>query len=210
LSAVYFLFAAGVCVPAYSKKIADFIPANTTTSFNITFNSIQNYGFGDAVGDRFAIVALYDAGGVSLGFGPDQAASILGQSPAPDFQGGWTHGYGPGGGYHGGVAESAVASALEAGTYNGGTLDDSSSGGLLIDPDAGLFWWDAHPGGYYPQISTDPLAPANFTLVNFSGASAGGSGFAVEVVPEPTSFATLTTGAILLLFSRAFRRGDKI
>jgi hypothetical protein len=76
LSAVYFLFASGPCAPAYSKKIADFLPANTTTAFDITFNSIDD---NSDVGNRFAIVALYDSanGGVSLGFDPTQAANIL-------------------------------------------------------------------------------------------------------------------------------------
>src|SRR5882672_3559945 len=89
LTAVYFLFAAGPCTHAYSKKISDFVSANTTTAFSITFNSI---GVDSSVGDRFAIVALYDSvnGGVSLGFDPSAAADILATTPSPDFNGLWT------------------------------------------------------------------------------------------------------------------------
>src|ERR1035437_2100617 len=191
LTAVYFLFAAGSCSPAYSKKIADFVPGNTTTSFNITLNSIYAYGDYVWVGDRFSIIGLYDSanGGVSLGFNPTVATDILAQSPAPDFNGPWTIGYGSTG------DESLIASRLQSGIYNGASLDDSSWGGL-IDPNAGLYWyWDPLPAGYYSQISTDPLAPAAFALIDFSGASAGGSGFVVEVVPEPATISYLATGA---------------
>jgi hypothetical protein len=56
LTAVYFLLAAGPCNPAYSKKIADFVPANTTTSFNITLNSIFSYnGTTPNVGNYFRL-----------------------------------------------------------------------------------------------------------------------------------------------------------
>jgi len=205
LSDVYFLFAAGPCAPAYSKKISDFLPANTTTSFSITLNSIYAIDGNDYVGDRFSIVALYDSvnGGVSLGFDPTQAANILATSPAPDFNGPWTIGYGGNGVFNPfGVDESVVADTLQSGTYNGVSLDDSSSGGLQIDPNTG---WPS-PVNYYSQISTDPLAPAAFTLINFSGASAGGSGFVVEVVPEPATISYLAIGAALLSFGWFHRR----
>jgi hypothetical protein len=197
LSEVYFLFAAGPCAPAYSKKIADFIPGNTTTSFTITLNSIYSYdGSTPYVGSRFAILGLYNSanGGVSVGFDPNLAANILSQSPAPQFNGQWTDGFGPAGSYDYGVDESVVAGALQSGSYNGASLNDSSSGGLYIDPNAGTYYWDSHPGGYYSQISTDPQNPAAFTLVDFSGASAGGSGYVVEVVPEPATTAFLAAG----------------
>jgi hypothetical protein len=205
LTAVYFLFAAGPCAPAYSKKIADFIPANTTTDFNITLNSI--YAYSDAngntvwVGDRFSVIGLYDSvnGGVSLGFDPTQGANILAESPALDFNGSWTIGYGSTG------DESLIASRLQSGIYNGASLDDSSAGGL-IDPNASVLFWLPDQIAYYSQISTDPLAPAAFTLVDFSGASAGGSGFVVEVVPEPATVSFLAAGALLFSAGRFWRR----
>jgi hypothetical protein len=182
LTAVYFLFAAGPCAPAYSKKIADFIPANTTTAFNITLNSITPASY---IGDRFTIVALYDSvnGGVSLGFDPTQGTNILATSPAPDFNGSWTIGYGSTGYNGSGVDESVVAAALQSGTYNGVSLDDSQSGGLEIDPNASVRYWIPDEPKYYSQISTNPSAPAAFTLINFSAAAYGGSGFILEVVP---------------------------
>ncbi len=203
LSDVYFLFAAGPCAPAYSKEIAALIPANTTTSFSITLNSIYSIdGVNPYVGNSFTVVGLYDtaSGGVSLGFNQNAAADILSQSPAPGFSGPWTQGYGgPPGLYQpNGVTESEVASSLQSGTYNGASLDDSSSGGLYIDPSAGLYYWESYPGGYYSQISTDPLNPSTFPLVNFSGASAGGSGSVVEVVPEPATIPFFAAGLGLL------------
>jgi hypothetical protein len=185
---VYFLISAGPCAPAYSKKISDFLPANTTTSFTITLNSIYAIGGTDYIGDKFAIVALYDPlnGGVSLGFDSARAASILAESPAPDFTGPWTIGYGGNGAYNpNGVEESVVADALQSGTYNGVSLDDSNSGGLQIDPNTPIYntmTGAVTTGEYFPTISTNALAPAAFTLVNFSGASAGGSGNLIEVV----------------------------
>lgn len=135
LTAVYFLFAAGPCAAPYSKKIADFIPGNTTTSFDITFSSL---GPDSYVGDNYAIIALYDSanGGVSLGFDPTEAASILGQSPAPDFNGPWSAGYGNG-------DEASVAGILQSGTYNGGSIDDAANMGGLVDPNTGLsmYYW---------------------------------------------------------------------
>jgi hypothetical protein len=181
---VYFLLAGGPCAPAYSKLIADYLPANTTTTFNITFNSVS------WVGNNFTVVGLYDTvnRSVSLGFDPTQAASILSQNPAPGFDGPWTAGYGGNGAYDAsGVQESVVAGALESGTYDGQSLDDSSSGGLQIDP---------NEGNYYSQISTDPNNPSNFTLVDFSGASPGGSGYTVEVVPEPSAVSLLVLSTL--------------
>jgi len=202
MSDVYFLFAAGPCAPAYSKEIAAFIPANTTTSFSITLNSIYSYdGVTPYVGNSFTVIGLYDTanGGVSLGFNQNAAGDILSQSPAPGFSGPWTQGYGPQGIYQpSGVSESTVAGALQSGTYNGASLDDSGSGGLYIDPNAGLYYWNSYPGGYYSQISTDPLNPSGFTLVDFSGASAGGSGSVVEVVPESATIPFFAAGLGLL------------
>jgi hypothetical protein len=207
LTAVYFLFASGPCTPAYSRKISDFVAANTTTDFYITFNS---FGLDSYVGDRFAIVALYDTvnGGVSLGFDPAAATDILATSPAPDFNGPWTIGYGSFDRYYnaGGVEEAIVAAALQTGSYNGESLDDSHSGGLQIDPNSSVRFWIPGEPKYFSQISTDPLAPAAFTLINFSGASAGGSGFVVEVVPEPATISFLATGASLLSFGWLRRR----
>ena len=203
LTAVYFLFAAGQCSPAYSKKIADFIPGNTTTSFSITLNSIYAYGNYVEAGDRFSIIGLYDPvnGGVSLGFDPGAASDILSQSPAPDFNGPWT------GGYDATGDESLIASRLQSGMYNGESLDDYNQGGL-IDPNASVLFWLPDQVKYYSQISTDPLAPSAFTLVNFSGASAGGSGFVVEVAPEPATVSFLAVGALLFSAGRFWRRAE--
>ena len=210
LTAVYFLLAAGPCNPAYSKLIADFVPGNTTTSFNITLNSINSYdGTTPNVGNYFSIIGLYDSvnGGVSLGFDPVQAANILAQSPAPGFDGPWTIGYGPGGAFNpNGVEESVVAAALQSGKYNGESLDDSESGGLEIDPNASVENWLPNQVNYYSQISTDPNNPSAFTLVDFSGASAGGSGFVVEDVPEPTTISFLAAGIGILSFGSLRRR----
>lgn len=207
---VYFLLAAGTSAPAYSKKIADFVPGGTTTSFNITLDSIYSYdGTTPYVGDHFAIIGLYDSinGGVSLGFDPTQAANILATSPAPDFNGPWTIGYGAGGAFNpNGVDEPVVAAALQSGTYNGGSLDDSSSGGLQIDPNASVEFWLPNQVNYYSQISTDPQNPSPFTLVDFSGASAGGGGFVVEDVPEPTTISFLAAGIGIFSFAWLRRR----
>jgi hypothetical protein len=99
-----------------------------------------------------------------------------------------------------------VAAGLQSGTYNGASLDDSNSGGLEIDPNGNLYGWNGDPIGYFSQISTDPLAPAAFTLIDFSGASNGGSGFAVEVVPEPASLSLMTAGTAFLLLGRFRKR----
>jgi hypothetical protein len=204
LNAVYFLFAAGRCTAAYSKKIADFMPANTATPFNITFHSVYQIDGNDYVGNRFSVVALYDpaGGGVSLGFDPAQARSILAQSPAPGFTGPWTCGYGPQGWNASGVDESVVAAALQSGTYGGASLDDSSSGGLYVDPNSGTYGFSDGSTPFFSTISTDASAPAGFTLLNFSGASAGGTGFAFEVVPEPAAWSLLAAGTTLLLVRR--------
>lgn len=203
LSDVYFVLASGGCAPAYNKLIANFIPANTTTTFSITFNSIYSVDGGVTpwVGNYFTVMGVYDTvnGGVSLGFDPTVGASILSQSPAPGYDNApWTYGYNTT------ASESAVASILESGMYNGQSLDDSSNGGL-VDPNDGTYYWWPSPGNgasYYSQISTDPNNPSDFTLVDFSGASSGGSGYAVEVVPEPTMVSLLALG----LFSYGWLR----
>lgn len=206
---VYFILAAGPCSPAYNELIANFVPANTTTTFNITINSIYSFDGGATpnVGNYFTVMGLYDTvnGGVSLGFNPTVGASILSENPAPDYDnGGWTYGY------NATPTESAVASLLESGTYtdqqpySGGSLNDSSDGGL-VDPNAGTYYYWPSPstgGSYYSTISTDPNNPSDFTLVDFSGASPGGSGYAVEVVPEPTTVSLLA----LSLFSYGWLR----
>ena len=189
---VYFIMAAGPCSPAYSKLIADYIPANTTTAFNITFNSIYSYdGATPWVGNYFTVMGLYDTvnGGVSLGFNPTVGASILSQNPAPSYDNApWTYGYNTT------PDESTAASILESGMYSGQSLDDSANGGL-VDPNDGTYYYWPSPaagGSYYSQISTDPNNPSGFTLIDFSSASPGGSGYAVEVVPEPSTVSLLT------------------
>lgn len=199
---VYFILAAGQCSPAYNKLISDYIPANTTTTFSITFNSIYSVDGGVTpwVGNNFTVMGLYDTvnGGVSLGFDPTEASSILGTSPAPGYDNApWTSGYNTS------STESAAASVLESGTYGGQPLDDSSNGGL-VDPNAGsYYYWPGYGTDFYSQISIDPNNPSDFTLIDFSGASSGGSGYAVEVVPEPTTVSLL---ALSLLSCGCLRR----
>ncbi|MDR3458730.1 MAG: PEP-CTERM sorting domain-containing protein [Verrucomicrobiae bacterium] len=205
LASVYFLFAGGMCAAPYARKIADFIPGNTTTSFSVTFNSITPTS---NVGNYFAILGVYDTvnGGVSLGFDPTEAAAILGQSPAPDFNGPWVYNTEAAAG-----TEASIAAELQSGIHNGASIDDAANVYGLVDPNQGLsmYFWETPgagaDGAYFSQISTDPANPATFTLLNFSGASAGGGGSVVEVVPEPGTLSLLAAGG-LLFSARYFRR----
>jgi hypothetical protein len=185
---VYFLFAIGSCSPGggtFAQKISDFIPANATYSFNLTFNSVPDgldYGYG------YAIAGLYDTnnGGVSLSYSPGWAAATLAVSPAPEWNGYWLP---IGGSIMSFAYETDVAAALSSGTNNGVAMNDARSGG----PFSPL-------GTPFPGYSTDLSAPSDFTLVNFSGAAFGGSGFVVEVVPEPSTISLLAAGIGLLSF----------
>ena len=101
LSAVYFIFSVGPCSPpllqVYSKEISGFIPANTTTPFNITLNSAPNNIAGQYYG--FTIIGLYDtnSAGVTLAYNPSGAANVLAESPTlgwvgtslPDYYNGY-------------------------------------------------------------------------------------------------------------------------
>lgn len=188
LSAVYFLFTVGTCSPGggvFAQKIADSLPANTTTPFDITLHSIPD---GLGLGEGYTVVALYDPtnGGVALGYDSDWAASTLAISPAPEWNGYWLP---IGGSIMSFAYESDIAASLQ--------------NGLSTGPPFG-------PAGMpFPVISTDPLTPSTFTLVDYSAASNGGSGTIMEVVPEPSAFSLLATGAILLSFGRFFRRRTK-
>ena len=170
LSAVYFLFAGGMCAAPYARKIADFVPGNTTTSFNITFNTITPDSY---VGNHFAVLAVYDTvnGGVSLGFDPTEAAAIMAQSPAPDFAGPWV-----GNGEAAAGTEASIADELQSGLLHGSSFDDAANVYGLVDPNQGLsmYYWQTpgagFDGAYFSQISTDPSNPATFTLLNFSSA----------------------------------------
>jgi hypothetical protein len=191
LSDVYFLFAIGTCSPGggvFSEKIADFLPANTTNSFNITFNSIPD---GLGAGEGYTVIALYDVanGGVALGYNSNQATTILAQSPAPTWSGDFLPGANSFGGgiYYGyiGASESDVTTALQSGLAAGAPLSPI--------------------GSRFPGISTYPSAPSTFTLIDYSGASNGGGGFVVEAVPEPAALSLMAAGAAFLLLGR-FRK----
>lgn len=184
LSDVYFLFSVGTCSPGggvFAQKISDFLPANTTTPFNLSFDSIPD-GLGAGYG--YAIAGLYDTsnGGVSLSYDPSWAADTLAVSPAPEWNGYWLP---IGGSIMSFAYESDVATALQSGLSTGAPFDPGQSP--------------------FPGISTDPFAPSTFTFVNFSGASNGGSGFIVEVVPEPASLSLMAAGTAFLLLGR-FRK----
>lgn len=189
LSDVYFLFSVGTCQPGggvFAQEISTFLPANTVTSFDITFNSIAD-GLGG--GDGFAIAGLYDVGngGVSLSYDPTWATLTLEQNPAPEWNGNWLP---IGGSIEYFNDESDVAASLQSGL----------AGGPPFDPGQSPF----------PGISTDPSNPSDFTMIDFSGASYGGSGSVVEVVPEPASWCALASGAIVLFSGRFLRRRHKI
>ncbi len=182
LTDVYFLFSVGSCSPGggvFAQKISDFLPANTTTPFNVSFASIPD---GLGAGEGYAIAALYDPnnGGVSLSYTPAWAASRIGGSAAPEFNANWRQ---IGGGILAFTYESDVAAALQNGLAAGAPF---SPAGLP-----------------FPGTSTDPSAPSAFTLVDFSGASNGGSGTVLEVVPEPASFFPLAAG-LMFFFSCCF------
>ena len=192
LTAVYFIFAVGTCSPGggvFSKKISDFLPANVTSSFNIDVTSVPANFSGQAFG--FTVAALYDTpnGGVTLGYIPGQAENIVAQSPAPDWTGNALPAWSFGGQdvfyANQPATESATATALASGSYNGISLDDALMGGPFF------------PSGS-PFDFSIPGTQSDFTLVDFSSASSGGSGFAIEVVPEPTALSLLAAGTTLL------------
>ncbi len=208
----YFIFACGPCNPPYAALISDYIAAGTTLSFNVTINTWDTPSGAPSVGNHFAIAAVYDptTSGVTLGMDPTQAANPISQGAS--FSGGvWSDGYSayqpPNPAYPPGVLprstdESTVAATLESGSYLGQPLDDSDYGGIGIDPNTYLFQLPTTPGGaatetyYYPTISTDPNNPSDFSLVDFSNATAAGSGYAIEVVPEPTTISLLALGLL--------------
>lgn len=187
LTSVYFLFAVGICAGGgvFSQRIANFMPANTTTAFNINFSSLPD-NLGGLEG--FDVFGLYDPvnGGVAMGYDPALASFVLSQDPAPSWSDTAVPVWGsPGPGYqYIGASESDVASALQLGT---------SIGILPLG--------DPFPGGI-----SDPSAPSEFTLIDFSGASAGGTGFVVQDVPEPGSLSLLAAGTAVLSFGWLGRR----
>ncbi|MDR3458731.1 MAG: PEP-CTERM sorting domain-containing protein [Verrucomicrobiae bacterium] len=201
LSSVYFLFSTGGCVPTvYSKKIGDFLAANTTTAFNFTLNAAPDYDAGQSYG--FTVIGVYDTvnGGVALGYDPTQAANILAQSTPPqwvnDFIPRWSSISGVTLGEDGfGLSEASAAAALAAGIFNGTAMDDAHLSGAV----------HAYAGPF-PFYQQGDLPPSSFTLLDFSGASFGGSGFVVQAVPEPSTIAFGATGTALLSFGWRRRR----
>ena len=191
LSDVYFMFAVGTCGSViYTKKISDFLPANTTTAFNFTMNSLPA---GSPVAfEQYSILSLYDVanGNVSLSYNPYVGNNLLALGTAPTWDTTMLPSYIE---YYGGllyinvgVTEADLAADLSSGTYNGINMDDALAGGPFF------------PGYGSSLFSNDATAPSNFDLINFSGASDGGSGFIVEVVPEPSTLALLGAGTALL------------
>jgi hypothetical protein len=194
LTAVYFIFAVGTCSPGggvFSKKISDFLPANTTTPFSINVSSVPANFSGQAFG--FTVAALYDTinGGVALGYVPGQADNILAQSPAPEWIGNalpvWSFGGNDVFYATQPATESQTAAALAGGSFNGITLDDALTGGPLFTS-----------GGPFDFSVPNSGTVSDFTLVDFSGASLGGTGFAVEVVPEPGTVSLFVASFALL------------
>jgi hypothetical protein len=191
LSDVYFIFTVGLCYPGggtFDQEIASFIPANTTYSFNLSFDSIP----AGLPLNGFTVLGLYDTvnGGVSIGYDANQAADVLAASPAPE----WNSPSLPAGSasdgsvyyQYVGASESDAANALAGGLSGGSPLTAA--------------------GNPFPGLSTDPLNPSSFALIDFSGASNGGSGYAVEVVPEPSVTAFLAAGSALFSFGWLRRR----
>jgi len=189
LTALYFFYSTGICIPAYSKKITDFVAVGTTYNFSFTMQSIPTNVFSPT--GYFTVAALYGDpanGNVSLGFNPDAAASAISQSLT------WGNGWGDGfiGTMFVGGSEAQMAGDLQTGTNGVAGMDDALFSGPIIDQFFGIYSPTLSPG------ATD------FTLVDFSGASAGGSGF-VEVVPEPGATCLLAAGTGLFSF-RLLRR----
>ena len=203
LTSVYFLFAVGPCAPPnraiYAKKISDFIPANTTMAFNITLSLAPNVV--PAQYYSCGIFGLYDTvgGGVTLSYDPNQASHILAESPTPGWVGTTLPQYFNGYGvlqvpqsYN--TTEASAAAALKSGVYNGIPMDDARIDGLsALGP--------PFPGTHQGELSLTP-----FTLINFSGAAYGGSGFIVQAVPEPKTISFLLTGATFMSLGWLRRR----
>ena len=163
------------------------MPGNTTTSFNLNFDSVPD-NLGGVEG--FTVLALYDTanGGVAMGYDPSLASFILSQSPAPIWDGTsvpvWGGPGGPGYQYIG-SSESDVAGALQLG----------------LSPSL------APVGNPFPSgISSDPSAPTDFTLIDFSGASSGGTGMVLQATPEPGTFTILAAASGILSFGWLSRR----
>ncbi|MDR3457067.1 MAG: PEP-CTERM sorting domain-containing protein [Verrucomicrobiae bacterium] len=188
LSDVYFIFAIGNCSGGgtYAQKISDFIAANTTDNFNLTFNNIPD-GLQNNGQRGYAIAGLYDPvnGGVSLSYDANQGANLLAVSPAPSWDGYWLPTSNDGNGY------SIMSFAYEA------DIAAALSGGSV--PFTPL-------GTPFPGVSTDPSSPSSFTLINFSSPANGGGGFIVEVVPEPATISSLAIGTALLSLGWLRRR----
>ena len=154
---VYFLYAGMECTPPYAVLIANEISANTTLSFDVTFNSIwaPYAGASPNVGNYFAIAAVYNptSGGVTLGMSPTPAASLISQG-ASFNSGEWASGYSTTPPYdyigHGSTSESTVASTLESGTYDGYSLNESDLGGIGIDPNAYSIYLPPPP--HFPHL----------------------------------------------------------
>ena len=204
LTSVYFLFAAGICSPGggvFAKEIAAFLPANVTTTFNITLSSVPGefLNEGPSPSYSYTIAGLYDTSGdVTVAYDPSQAANVLAVDPAPQ----WTDNLLPAWGGGLGVwyrpqpgTEADTAAALQSGSFNGISMNDALVNGPL-----------AASGSPFPYEVYNG-STSDFTLVDFSGAALGGSGYITQV-PEPTTTALFAAGAGFLS-SRLLRRRGK-
>jgi hypothetical protein len=192
LTDIYFVCSIGACQGGgtFASEIAASMPANVSTPFSVTINGVPNglRNPGDPL--NFTIASVYDPvnGGVSVAYDSNQAAALLAASPAPDWNGDFlpaTNGNGSVYFQSVNISEADVATGLENGTFDS----------VLI--------------GEYPGLAPLTVTPpqlANFTLVDFSDASNGGTGTIVETVPEPAILVNLIPAAAAIMLKRRRRK----
>lgn len=195
LSNAYFIFATGFCNSVvYAHKLADAIPGGVTTplSFVMEMDAGQRHDSTlEPYGEFQTIFAIYDDAndGVSIAYNSTAASKILAEIPVPEWTGStlpiYLSNVDDVGSKNVGVTESQIATLLRTGgiTNWGGGFD---------------FFWD-FPVLSPPRMANHPSV-SDFTLVNFSPATNGGSLTLSEVaIPEPSS-------GILIAIASLFRR----
>jgi len=192
LSDIWFVTSIGACQGGgtFSAEIAPSMPANVTTPFSVTISGVPSglRNPGDPL--EFTIAALYDVtnDGVSVAYDDNTASGFFSTDPLPTWGGSPTlPGYN-GHVYYGytGDTEPGVAADLQSGNYN-----DILNGELTA------------LGGPYIQ---SPPTISTFTMVDFSGASNGGTGTIIEVVPEPVAISILAPGILGWCMTRPRRK----